>query len=260
MPEQQKLKIDDNIIREALNLELESVEAPHPSKLWQRIEDRTDKSRQASFYRSGHYSWSRLAAVAAVFLVVVLGGIGLFRSVQFGSAPAADSIIPVSMDEDVTTSHVEDDSTEEEEMAVMQEPEDGVSIESVPPADEDEVEDKGVHWPLLLAEKFRLANTIILSAEGEPLYSGAFYKSGNVELLLVITERTDETTYEFIDTLGKFIGAELNVVDERNDYLYFETFEMPGLAWQKDSRNQALMITSGILDISELEIIAGGIN
>jgi len=99
-----------------------------------------------------------------------------------------------------------------------------------------------------------------LSTEGEPLYSGAFYRSGNVELLLVVTERTGETTDEFIDTLGRLINAELNVVDERNDYLHFETFEMPGLAWQKDNRNQALMVTSGILDISELEVIAGGIN
>jgi hypothetical protein len=34
---------------------------------------------------------------------------------------------------------------------------------------------------------------------------------------------------------------------------------MPGLAWQDESRNQALMVVSGSLDITILEEIASGL-
>ncbi|MBW6463476.1 MAG: hypothetical protein ACNA7Z_03105 [Dethiobacteria bacterium] len=258
MSEQPIGKLNDDIIREAIKLEVESIDAPHQSVVWQKIESRLETPRRASVFGLRRFPWNRLAAVAAIFLVVILGGIGLFRTVQFGSAPAADGLSPVIMDDEITISEVEDDLSEEM-VAAVQESEDTVSIESVtPPAGE--TEQKRPEWALVLAEGYRLSNTIILSDDSESLYDGAFYQGDSAELLLVRAEPTGESLEQFIVSLGIMIGAELNVVGERNGYLHFETFEMPGLAWQKEYLNQALMVTSGNIDIIELELIAEGLD
>lgn len=259
MSEQSTGKLNDDIIREALNLEIESVDTPHPSKAWKKIESQLETPRRASVSGLRRFPWSRLAAVAAIFLVVILGGIGFFRTVQFGSAPAADGVMPVNLEDEMTVTQVEDDPSEEMVAAVQEESEDTVSIESVTPPP-GEAEQKRSEWVPVLAEGYRLSNTIILSADSEPFYEGAFYQGDSAEILLVRAEPTGESLEQFIVSLGMLVGLELNVVGERNGYLYFETVEIQGLAWQKENLNQALMVTSGSIDIAELELIAEGID
>lgn len=250
-----KVDLTDDLIRKAVKLELDSVDVPLPSEAWQRIEAELVQSRVTSTKRP--FSWSTLAAAAAVFLVLTIGGLGLFRSAQL-DIPAADSEVPPAAGEEIAMLQVEDEIADDS-IGIMEE--NGSKVIDEPPVmiAEAESEPESEAWPLLLAEEYFLSNTVILDSEDHSAFNGAFYRGSDVELLFVKDVSPEMPVISFIDLLGIRIGAELEVIDQSDGFVYFETLKMPGLAWQDESQNQALMVVSGSLDVSILKDIASGI-
>ncbi len=250
-----KVDLTDDLIREAVKLELDSVDVPLPSEAWQRIEVELAQPRVTSAKRPS--SWSTLAAAAAVFLVLTIGGLGLFRSVQLG-IPAADSEVPPAAVEEIAMLQVEDEIADNS-IGIMEE--NGSKVIDEPPVmiAEAESEPESAAWPPLLAEEYFLSSTVILDSEDYPAFSGAFYRGSDVELLFVKDVSPEIPVISFIDLLGIRIGSDLEVIEQSDGYVFFETLKMPGLAWQDESQNQALMVVSGNLDISNLKEIVSGL-
>jgi len=271
MSEKNALIISDQLIKEALQMEFDAVEAPQQERVWRQIESKLEKPRRSSFWTP--QPWSRLAAVAAIFLVVVLGGIGFFRSLEFGSAPAADGLIAEDTLGDVAIMEVNEEQQEiftaeripEEEPAADpdQKRADEVDIAAGLAGEEEEMvafsvesEETGPSWPAELAGDFRLYNTVILEDDEGLLYLAGLYRSPSAELMWVKTDQPVESSDEFIKTLGELIGAELQVLEETNEIVRVSVFDMSGLAWQHGAQYQALIVTSGNLEFSELELIS----
>lgn len=258
-----KVNLTDELIREAVKLEIDSVDVPLPSEAWKRIEAELAQPRVTSAKRP--FSWSTLAAAAAVFLVLTIGGMGLFRSMQFG-IPAADLEMPPAAGEEIAMLQVEDDIAEDS-IGIMEENGSRVTDElplmtaeaESEPKSEPKSEPEYEAWPLLLAEEYFLSSTVIFDSEDNPPISGAYYRSIDAELLFARADTSEMPLTGFIELLGSGIGAELEVIDQSDGYVYFETLKMPGLAWQGESQNQALMVVSGSLDVSILKDIASGL-
>ncbi len=249
-----KVNLTDELIREAIKLELESVDAPFSSEAWQRIEAELTQTRGASAKRT--YAWSALVAVAAVFLILGIGGIGLFRSMQRGIS-TADSELQPTAGEEIAMFRVEDE-TADDSAIIMADSSDEITDELPVMIAEAEAEAESVSeiWPPLLAEDYYLFNTVILDAEDYPAFIGAFYRSSDAELLFVKDASPEMPVISFIDLLGIRVGVEIEVIEQFEGFIYFEALKMPGLAWQDENQNQALMVVSGSLDVSMLEEIA----
>ncbi len=272
MSEKIKLTFDDQLLKEALQMEIDTLEVPQPERVWRQIEAKLERSRRTSFGLTNQ--WSRLAAVAAAFLILFFGGIGLFRTVQFGAAPAADSILPAEPLQEVAVMEAVD---EQEEMMLAE----GAHVEEMPqeevdgrgggieqaalPAEEEKdgevvfsaaFEEAEEQWPSLLPEGFRLYNTIILEDETGDLYLAGLYRSETVELMWVKTEQPLASSDQFIETLEGLIGAELQVNEEIDGLVSLTLYDMPGLAWPYGDRYQALIVTSGSLEHDELKLIS----
>lgn len=273
-----ELKLNDDLIREALRLELESIEAPPAGKVWQRIEAGLDQTRPS--FRRPVFGWSRLAAVAAVFLVIVLGGISVYRIMQFPSPSADFSELPVGSGEEVAMLEADDAAEVEEDVGVAALIEDDAGItddhtaiiEDDPMNAENDLRTAGAvpsltaepdpsppDWPLPVIEDLVLNKTIILSAAGGPEYQGALYSRSDAELLWVNSAVADEDLTLFIDYLGRYIDFDLQDSGKINGFTRLTAAELPGLAWQKDGRNQALLVISGLLTTEELINIAAAV-
>jgi hypothetical protein len=95
-------------------------------------------------------------------------------------------------------------------------------------------------WPPFLAEDYYLFNTVILDLEDYPAFAGAFYRGGGAELLFVKVTSSEMPVANFIAVLGIMVGVEIEAAEQFDGFIYFETLEMPGLAWQDENQNQAL--------------------
>lgn len=253
--ETRKVHLTDDLIREAVKLELDSVDVSFPSEAWKRIEAELAQSRVTSAKRP--FSWSTTAAAAAVFLVLAIGGMGLFRSMQSG-IQVADSEIPPAAGEEIALLQVEDDLVEDS-MGIMEENGNRVTEELPSITAEAEPETKYEALPPLLSEDYLLSSTVFFDLENYPSISGAYYRSIDVELLFARADSSEMPVAGFLELLGSAIGAELEVIEQSDRYIYFKTLEMPGLAWQDENQNQALMVVYGSLDLAILKNIASGI-
>lgn len=251
MSEKQEMKLIDDLIREALHLELECIETPPSAKVWRRIESRFDQPRSSLKWRT--FSWSRAAAVAAACLVIVLGGISVLRNAQF-SAPAADYEMAVGSGEETALLQSED---EKEGFSVSQEDDQRAVQNGQPFFTEPDLSPPD--WPSALLADYLFGEALLLISGGEPHYHGARYFGSDADLLLVESGSDIETIDSFINLLGRHIGVELQVVDEADGYTRLTAPELTGLAWQKEGRNQALLVVSGYISVEELEKIAAAL-
>ena len=242
-----KNKLDNNLIKEALRREMDSIDAPPAGRAWQNIELALEKHRSPARQRS--FVWSRAAAVAAACLVLVLGGIGIYRSfdimplADFGAAPeASDEVGLLTVDEAADQPEIIEEDTAREQY--IQEPPVG-EVDLSPP-----------DWPASLPGNYILGDTVTLSEEGEPGYAGAVYYSPDVDLLLVKKETGDQELSGFLELLGVHIEADIRDIDEINGFVYFTAGELSGLAWHENGRYQALLVLSGEMVQEELEDLA----
>ncbi|MGM0651219.1 MAG: hypothetical protein ACQES4_00315 [Bacillota bacterium] len=250
MTEKRKSELNDELICNALELELQSLEAPPDQKKWERIESALQNEKNG--YPSGlsRFNWSRAAVAAAACLVLVVSGIGLVRNLNISMTPLADDAVPEAADE-VEILHTDEEPAEVE---IMEE-------DAVRAADEDaplagEIDPVPPDWPDSLPGNYRFSTAVLFTAGGEPIYRGAIYQNRNADLLLVKKEPFQKDLFGFIDHLGGHIQLDVEDVDSVDGFVRFMVDEKPGLAWQDDSRNQALLVLSGQESRETLKTIA----
>ncbi len=371
-------KLTDDLIKEALDLELASVDAPPSDQLWQAIEARLEGAPAPSKRYAA--TWNRIAAVAAVFFLLVISTVILSRSLQLPS-PSSDLVImPIEPFKEVVVLDVEDKTiVPQDEPAVFVQPEETqkpvvteepetaseigiaeeeeVAEESVAIAEADlpeapektdkteatkkpdaadsetqqpaekpeqpkEAEPEELEQPVVVAEadspekkegsetseesdqpevgddhltdndkpfddreKTKDAGEILIASEpgpgkraekappdwptslpggylykgmvdlkskSEPLYKAAVYRSESADLLLVKSEDQSEELTVFVDRLSKKMQILLTEDEEDLSTICPDLKTCSGLAWEKNGRNQALLVLFGSVEEEEL--------
>jgi hypothetical protein len=253
--DQRTVNLTDELIREALKLELESCDIAIPAEAWQRIEDDLNQARVTS--RRRPFSWSTLAAAAAVFLVIAIGGMGFYRSMHYG-IPAADADMRPAAGEEIAMLQIEDEVADDS-IGIMEE--NGLETTGDLPTMIAEAEFSSAYdeWPPSLGEEYLLSNTVIIDLEDHPPVNGAYYSSNNAELLFARVDSSEIPVSVFIELLAVGIGTLPEIIEDAEGYLYLEALNMPGLVWQDENQYQALIVVFGSLDVSNLKDIASGL-
>lgn len=242
--------LTDDLIREALHLELEAVEPPPADKIWLRIE--AGLPSKTSDARRRFTSFNRYAALAAAAcLLLVLGGAGVFQIMQVAS-PGAEYGRAEDAVEEVVALDAENDS-----ISGLEYIEDDAAG-TVLPSFLDEADPSPPLWNISPAEDFVLGEAVLLKAGGRPYYHGAVYRGIEVELLWVKAKSDDQELKQFVKHLVLHLQAEPKTMEVVNGYVFFVAAEKAGLAWQQAGRNQALWILYGFIPDEELKSIATG--
>ena len=247
----------ENIIREAINSEIESIDTPAIDRAWKKIEHQLNNTRTSSA-RSIRFHWSRAAVLAAACLVIVLGGIGIFYNIQT-AVPLADSYAPAETVEDVGILTFEDEAEETftleaDDRSALPEPlpDQVIALSEPDPSPPD--------WSETLDGDYSFGQALLLPEAEEPLYRGAIYYSDDVDLLHVKSKETITSVQVFLDQLEEYMNFSLENVREINGFISFTVEERPGLAWKDNGHSQALLVLSGYLVEDELAKIASGLN
>lgn len=266
MTGQEKPKeLNHELIREALARDIESIEAPPADEFWRRIEAGLHGRRSPG--KKPGFNWARYAAVAAaVLLLIAISSIGILQvtdiaapmaeeapleEVQVEEAPVEEAPVRAA-DEEIDALQVEEaeapEETEEVEIALDEEVTEpaafGVVADPSPP-----------DWEEIINGNLFFEEAVLLNAGGGPDYQGAVYRGEEEKLLWVKSQVEQEKPDRFIEHLVEHIQAESLQVEVINGYIYFEAAGQPGLAWQEDDQNQALVVISGLFSLEELESI-----
>lgn len=250
MPKKLSKNQTDNLIREALRLEINSVDPPPADQVWNRIE--SGLGQQPKETQRFRYGWTRYATIAAAAcLILFLGGIGIFRMANYVSPTADPDRMFISDLENDSVAKAADDQTigvldvNEERADCLEEIFVSQTADNLTTVD----------WPESLPGGFTLEAFLKMSPEPSPVYHGAFYGDNNTELLLIEVEQTDEDLFEFITRVGSQIEFIPLFYEETNGYLYFYVDDRPGLARETDSGYRFVLVLSGNADLEDLEII-----
>ncbi len=272
MPENNKTdKLNDDLIREALDRDFESVKTPPADKCWLRIE--AELRGQRHLRQNRGVGWTRYAAAAAVgLLAIALSSLGIMQMTDFASpmveeeapvdeapARAADEeMVALEVEEDLETPPEEAEDVEifaEEETASVEE-----EAESELPTFEMAVDASPPEWEENLNDELFFEEAVLLSAGEGPDYHAAIYRGEEEMLIWIKSKVEEERTASFIENFGEHIRLEPRQIEVVNGYIYFEVAGQPGLAWQEDDQNQALVVISGSVSLEQLEKISADLD
>ncbi len=276
MPEKNKPEqLSDELIREALAREFESIEAPPVDEGWSRVEEGLRGGRKPGQIRG--FSWARYAAVAAaILLVIALSSIGIMQMTEFASpmveeTPAEEAPMRTA-DEEVDALQVEEAEAPEAEVGILEVEEaevpeeaeevdistEEVVVSALPPF-EITVDPVPPEWQENLNDSLFFEEAVLLQAREGPDYQGAIYLGEEEVLLWVKSAVEQEEMGSFIENLGEHIEVESRPVKEDNGFIHFESAGQPGLAWREADQYQALVVVSGPVSADQLESITGDI-
>ncbi len=279
MNENDKNQIDDNLIRRALQLEIESVEPPAADKMWRTIEARLDSTPVP--LKKTVPVWIRYAGLAAAAcLLLLFGGIGLFRVAQFASPAseydAAAEFMAVDEEERLAALDPAESETAEEPLdsaagtetkpdapaeqqnketetvttaeGEEESAEDQITVAASPSAEENAMP----LWPETLGEDYFFSEEIFLPpVEEEPLRV-ALYSGPEHDLLLVSSEAVAEDPFEFVEKIGLQLQFPINDIQYKDNYLFFLAGGYNGLVFQHDGITRAILAPSSTLNKEQL--------
>lgn len=258
MHEKDKNVIEDNLIRRALQLEIESVKPPAADKMWRNIEARLDHPPVP--LKKIAPVWIRYAGLAAAAcLLLIFGGIGLVQVVQFAS-PAAEhdaaaEFLAVDEEESLTefdsaSSDIPDErmdtaaGTETKPDANVEqqnEKPETVTSAATPPTDDPVAETMLFLWPETLGEDYLFSEEIVLPpVEEEPLRV-ALYSGPEYNLLLVSLEALEENPIDFVEKIGLQMQFPINDFQYSDNYLFFVAGGYNGLVFKHDGTTRAIL-------------------
>jgi hypothetical protein len=264
--------IDDNLIRRALQLEIESVEPPAAGQLWRSIEARLDHPPVS--LKKPAPVWIRYAGLAAAAcLLLIFGGIGLMRVAQFASpaneydaaaefltedeeerlsasdsAPSEisdeplDSATGIETKPDEKAGQQAEESTPVTVAGVEEETEDDQFIVAATPSTDDPVgETRMLLWPDKLGEDYLFSEEIVLPPVEEDPLRVALFSNSEHNLLLVSLEALEDNPIDFVEKVGLQMQFPINDVQYQDDYLFFVAGGYNGLVFQQDGVTRAIM-------------------
>ena len=255
MTEDRKPELNNELICNALELEIKALEAPPDPDKWERVASALEKDKDIRLFHLSRFNWSRVAIAAAACLVLVVSGIGLVRNFDITMTPLADdAAVPEGADE-VEIFHMDEESAD---MEIMEEDPDRATYEGIPPVGV--IDPSPPAWPESLPGDYYFSTAVILLEAGDPVYSGALYHNGSADLLLVKKDPLEKDLFGFIEHLGGHMQLDMRDVERVNGFVRFVAGEKPGLAWQDESRNQALLVLSGQEAKEKLKVIAASLD
>jgi hypothetical protein len=266
--ENNKFVIDDNLIRRALQLEIESVEPPAADQMWRSIEARLDHSPVP--LKKPAPVWIRYAGLAAAAcLLLIFGGIGLMRVVQFSSPTAEydaaaeflaiddeeslnafDSAPSETADEPLDSAagietkpdlKVEQQNEEPETVTVAgleEEPAGDQNVYALTPATDEYITPL---WPETLGEDYLFSEEIVLPPVEEDPIRVALYSGPELNLLLVSLEALEENPIYFVEKIGLQMQFPINDFQYQDSYLFFVAGGYNGLVFQHDGMTRAIL-------------------
>jgi len=266
--EKEKIKINDNLIRRALQLEIESVEPPAADKVWRRIETRLDEAPAPPKKTSP--IWLRYAGLAAAAcLLLVFGSMGLLQIVQLGSPAsefdAAAEFIALDEEERSAALELAESEALEEPLATAagreNEPDAVIEkqkqdTETVTLAELDEepadkqltvaatpaIDERAMPlWPENLGEDYLFSEEILLPlVEDQPL-KVALYNGPEHDLLLVSSEALEDDPKGFIEKIGLQMQFPISDLQYIDGYLFFVAGGYNGLVFDHDDMTRAIL-------------------
>ncbi len=254
MDKQNPEPLNDDLIRQALVRDFDSIEAPPADRCWRQIEASLQDENACK--QKSPAKWTRYAALAAAaLLVIVLSSIGIMQRTDLASPVTEEEMPARAAEEEMETVDLEvaephDDKETKEVELFMDEP-----VVSEPPPFEVVVDPSPPPWQEVIDDNLLLDQAILLSAGDGPDYHGAIYHGEEEQLLWIKSKVKEEDTTSFILNLGDHIQAAPGRMEEVNDYVHFEVAGQPGLAWHEDDQNQALVVISGPASLEQLESI-----
>jgi hypothetical protein len=163
---------------------------------------------------------------------------------------------PKTVDESVITEQpevVEEKAVEAESDKEQKEPEqaDDLAITTKPDLDK-KPEKAPPEWPSSIPGGYQYKGMVDLKGKSEPLYMAAIYRNEDVDLLLVKSDPSEEELTVFVDRLSK--KMQVLLIDDEGDLSTIspDLKTCSGLAWEKNGRNQALLVLFGTLEEEEL--------
>ncbi len=274
MPENNKTEnLKDDLIREALDRDFESIKTPPADKCWRRIEAELCGQQHLRQSRVAGWPWTLYAAAAAaVLLAIALGSLGIIQMTDFASpmveeeAPAEE--VPVrAADEEMVALEVEEDveapPEEANDVELFAEEEtvsDEEELVSELPPFEMAVDTSPPKWEASLNDELLFEEAVLLNAGDGPDYQAAIYRGEEEMLIWIKSTVEEERTANFIENFGEHIRVEPLQIEVVNGYIYFEVAGQPGLAWLEDDQNQALVVISGSVSLEQLEKISADLD
>jgi len=248
LDEKDKNIIEDNLIRRALQLEIESVEPPAADKMWR--------------------TYAGLAAAAC--LLLVFGSIGLLQVVQFVSPAsefdAAAEFIALDEEERSEAMELAESEALEEPLAIAPGPEaepdaviekqkQNTDTVTVTELDEELADKKPTVaaipaneesamqlWPETLGKDYLFSEEIVLPpVEEEPLRV-ALYSGPEYNLLLVSLEALEENPIDFVEKIGLQMQFPINDFQYSDKYLFFVAGGYNGLVFKHDGMTRAILV------------------
>ncbi len=268
MNEKENIKINDNLIRRALQLEIESIEPPAADIVWRRIEARLDKAPAP--LKKPTTVWLRYAGLAAAAcLLLVFGSMGLLQVVQLGSPAsefdAAAEFIALDEEERSAALELAESEALEEPLAAATGPEtepDAViekqkqDTETIALAELDEelAEDQNIYaltpatgeyimppWPENIGEDHLFSEEIRLPlVEDEPL-KVALYSGSEHDLLMVSSEAIEDDPKGFVEKIGLQMQFPISDLQYIDGYLFFVAGGYNGLVFHHDGKTRAIL-------------------
>jgi len=259
MTKKHNSELSENLLKQALHREMESIEPPPVEMTWQRIEaaleqEETTSTSKVGFAGSRGLNWLRYGAIAAAaFMVVfVLNSLGVWQWDQLSFPVVSDEQVDHA-EEPAVMEVEEDEATPEAMLEEAEAPEQVFQYyreeDPAPP-----------QWPEELPGNFILDDAILLTTGDAPDYHGAVYSRAEESLLLVKSGESDEAIEEFKARLGRHLETEIQAVGDINGHTHFEAGGQPGLAWQVAGRCYALLVKAGTLSPEKLIKIAEGLD
>ncbi|MFO7952022.1 MAG: hypothetical protein R6U91_04350 [Bacillota bacterium] len=254
MKEKKDLKLTDQILKEAIQHDFESIESPPSEQIWQRIETELKQSKgygseQTIAVKRRSSNWIRYGAVAAAagLVILVLNSLGLVQWEQ-ATSPAMVEDAEQIVDEPAGEMEAEDAAPE----ALMEEKEEPLRSLQYQREEDHAPPD----WPRSLPGDFSLENEILLTTGEGPDYQGAAYRRPEESLLLIKSDLKGEEISDFKNNLRRHLESEIQTIGQINGYTHYEIDGRPGLAWQKADSNYILLVELGIISPEALKAIA----
>lgn len=219
----------EELIKEALRRELDSIEPPPPELMWRRIQSRLGQKARAPVPLLRRIAWQRYSAAAAALFIFLLGGLGIYRALQ-----APDPSMP-----EITRDNGEVDLLGTENQPAWDFPAGWTpAAEPDPPFRASSIEGD------FTFEKARA----FAGTEGGPSFLAAVYSRDGERLLYVRAGQPEPALDLFLAELGKALGVTVQVTASAAGRAYFEAGGCPGLAWHADGFTEVLWALSGGLE------------
>ncbi|MBS3948654.1 MAG: hypothetical protein KGZ57_10265 [Dethiobacter sp.] len=225
--------VTDDLIREALRREIDSIEAPSTEAAWQRLQLHRGAFTSAPDEPVRRIRpWARFSALAAALLLFFFGGWGVYRTLYPGDFHGADGRTPESDYAEIMTAEESDERIAESYTAQT------VSGYLAGWAPAEDIKE-GDNWPPAALGGYTREEIFTREADSGAIYLAALYTRDS-ELLLWI--QSDAASREqFAADLEQMLGVLPPLPPPGEDQLHFSINNQSALIRETEGRHYLLM-------------------